>query len=73
MSYTSEFVESIEKPGQFWERQSNKISWFQSPENILTKDEHGFSQWFKGGTLNTCYLALDKHVATGRGSQAALI
>ena len=73
MSYTSEFVESIEKPGQFWERQSNKISWFQSPENILTKDEHGFYQWFKGGTLNTCYLALDKHVATGRGSQAALI
>ena len=73
MSYTSEFVESIEKPGQFWKRQSNKISWFQSPENILTKDEHGFYQWFKGGTLNTCYLALDKHVATGRGSQAALI
>ena len=36
MSYTSEFVESIEKPGQFWKRQSNKISWFQSPENILT-------------------------------------
>ena len=73
MSYTSEFVESIEKPGQFWKRQSNKISWFQSPENILTKDQHGFSQWFKGGTLNTCYLALDKHVANGRGSQAALI
>ena len=73
MSYTSEFVESIEKPAQFWERQSNKISWFQSPENILTKDDHGFYRWFKGGTLNTCYLALDKHVATGRGSQAALI
>ena len=73
MSYTSEFVESIEKPAQFWERQSNKISWFQSPENILTKDDHGFYQWFKGGTLNTCYLALDKHVASGRGSQAALI
>jgi len=73
MSYTSEFVESIEKPAQFWERQSNKISWFQSPENILTKNDHGFYQWFKGGTLNTCYLALDKHVAAGRGCQAALI
>ena len=73
MSYTSEFVESIEKPAQFWERQSNKISWFQSPENILTKDDHGFYQWFKGGTLNTCYLALDKHVAAGRGGQTALI
>ena len=73
MSYTNEFVESIEKPVQFWERQSNKISWFKSPENILTKDDHGFYQWYKGGTLNTCYLALDKHVASGRGSQAALI
>ncbi|HTV00851.1 MAG TPA: AMP-binding protein, partial [Luteitalea sp.] len=30
-------------------------------------------QWFAGGTLNTCYNALDRHVAHGRGDQNALI
>ena len=39
MFYASDFVESIEKPVKFWEMQSDKISWFQTPENILTKDE----------------------------------
>ncbi|MEM9303003.1 MAG: propionyl-CoA synthetase, partial [Pseudomonadota bacterium] len=30
-------------------------------------------RWFAGGELNTCYNALDRHVAAGRGGQAALI
>ncbi|MAG20591.1 MAG: hypothetical protein CMF77_00255 [Candidatus Marinimicrobia bacterium] len=29
--------------------------------------------WFEGGSLNTSYLALDYHVANGRGHQPALI
>ena len=73
MSYTNDFIESIEKPVQFWERQSDKISWFQTPENILTKDDKGFYHWFEGGKLNTCYLALDQHVINGHGNQPALI
>ena len=73
MSYSNEFKESIEKPEQFWLRQAKKIDWIKFPEKILTQDERGFYQWFKGGTLNTCYLALDKHVDAGRGGQAALI
>ena len=73
MFYASDFVESIDKPAQFWERQSDKISWFQSPKNILTKDDKGFYHWFEGGKLNTCYLALDQHVINGHGNQPALI
>jgi len=73
MFYASDFVESIDKPAQFWERQSDKISWFQSPKNILTKDDKGFYHWFEGGKLNTCYLALDQHVINGYGNQPALI
>jgi len=73
MSYINDFIESIEKPVQFWERQSDKISWFQTPENILTKDDKGFYHWFEGGKLNTCYLALDQHVINGHGNQPALI
>ena len=30
-------------------------------------------RWFKGGELNTCYNALDRHVENGRADQVALI
>ena len=33
----------------------------------------GFYRWFRGGKLNTSYLALDVHVEQGRGDQPALI
>ncbi len=73
MSYLSDFRQSIENPEQFWSRQAGKIDWFKSPKKILSQDNSGFYHWFEDGTLNTCYLALDKHVADGRGSQPALI
>ena len=73
MSYSNEFKESIEKPEQFWLRQAEKIDWFKFPGKILTQDERGFYRWFEGGSLNTCFLALDQHVNNGRGNQLALI
>ena len=73
MSYSNKFKESIEKPEQFWFRQAEKIDWFKFPEKILTQDDRGFYRWFEGGSLNTCYLALDQHVNNGRANQPALI
>ncbi len=73
MSYLTQFKESIDNPESFWKRQSEKIDWFKRPESILTQDESGFYRWFDGGRLNTCQLALDVHVANGRGEQPALI
>ena len=32
-----------------------------------------FYRWFRGGRLNTCFNAVDRHVAAGRGAQAAII
>ena len=32
-----------------------------------------FHRWFRGGVLNTCYNALDRHADGGRGDQPALI
>ena len=73
MGYLKEFKESIDQPEQFWKRQAKKIHWFSSPESILSHDENDFYRWFKGGTMNTCHLALDIHVENGRGNQLALI
>ena len=73
MSYYNDFSESIERPRRFWARQSEKINWFDPPREILTQDDRGFYHWFDGGTLNTCFLALDQHVINGQGDQPALL
>ncbi len=49
------------------------MPWFKAPENILSSDENGVQRWFADGEMNTAYMALDHHVAQGRGKQTALI
>ncbi|PWK28568.1 propionyl-CoA synthetase [Arcicella aurantiaca] len=73
MKYQEKYNFSIHNKEQFWAEQANKIAWFKKPETILSQDEDGFYRWFKGGKLNTSYLALDFHVENGRGEQDALI
>ncbi len=73
MSYQKEYRESIENPEAFWSRQAELITWYEKPKSILSQDEKGFYHWFKGGKLNTSYLALDFHMENGRAEQAALI
>jgi len=60
-------------PVAYWKEQAKAIDWFKFPENILSKDEEELYRWYKGGQLNTCYLALDYHVNNGRAAQTALI
>jgi len=71
--YESDYKSSIESPELFWGEQAKALNWFQEPKEILSKNESGLYRWFKGGTLNTSYLALDYHVEQGRGDQTALI
>ncbi len=40
---------------------------------MLDDSRAPFTKWFNGGVLNTCHNAIDRHVADGRASQAALI
>ena len=73
MNYQKVFDNSIQKPEAFWQEQAQNVKWFKEPDTILSKDEKGFYRWFKGGRLNSCYLAVDYHVEQGRGAQPALI
>jgi acyl-coenzyme A synthetase/AMP-(fatty) acid ligase len=73
MSYDKIFRRSIEDREGFWKEQAEAVNWFKAPEEILSKDEKGHYRWYKGGKLNTCYLALDHHVENGRADQLALI
>ncbi|MCZ6887666.1 MAG: propionyl-CoA synthetase [Gammaproteobacteria bacterium] len=73
MSYATEYQRSLSDPEAFWREKAREIDWFEFPETILDQDENGAWRWFRGGKLNTAWLALDRHVQAGRGDQTALI
>ncbi len=72
-TYEAAYRQSIAEPEVFWAEQAKQLTWFTFPSAILSTDENGFYRWYKGGKLNTSYLALDYHIEQGRGGQPALI
>ncbi|WP_417591141.1 propionyl-CoA synthetase [Owenweeksia hongkongensis] len=70
--YKTEFNNSITNPIDFWGKEAKHLDWFKQPDEVLSKDDNGFFRWFKGGLINTCYLALDYHVENGRANQVAM-
>ena len=73
MSYAKEYQASIDSPAKFWGDKAKQLPWFKAPRKILSTDKNGIQRWFADGEMNTCYMALDHHVAQGRGEQIALI
>ncbi len=71
-AYQSEYQRSIEHPEAFWAEQAQRIPWFRQPHEILGYDQQGHARWYADGELNTCYVAIDHHVAEGRGEQPAI-
>jgi hypothetical protein len=71
--YLEEYQQSIEHPEAFWQGKANALPWFDFPKSILSKDENGIDRWFADGVMNTSFMAIDHHVNTGRGDQAAII
>ena len=72
-TYARVYNRSLLDPEGFWADQAAGIPWIVAPENILDRDQNGVWRWFSDGVLNSCYVALDQHVAAGRGDQPALI
>ncbi len=73
MSYDEIYARSMEDPDGFWGEVAGDISWNKPWDSVLDASNKPFYRWFKGAELNTCYNALDYHVESGRGDQAALI
>src|SRR5690348_12554607 len=57
----------------FWAEAAQAIDWEKRWDTVLDASRPPFYRWFKGGRLNTCFNALDRHVDGGRAQQAALI
>ena len=70
--YHAAFRQSLEDPDAFWAEAARAIDWNTPPPRVLDADHPPFYRWFTGGSLNTCYNAVDRHVAAGRGDQAAV-
>ncbi|MEU5865965.1 propionyl-CoA synthetase [Nonomuraea sp. NPDC047529] len=66
--YDEAYRRSISHPEEFWAEAARDIDWDVAPA-VVTDG----SRWFPDGRLNTCHNAVDRHVAAGRGGQAALI
>lgn len=73
MTYRDEYAAATADQSQFWREKSTLIDWYKSPTSIVSTDTANNTYWFADGELNTAYLALDKHVDSGRAEQVALI
>ena len=59
-------------PQGFWGEAAEAIDWYEKPKQVFDKSQGLYGRWFPGGVVNTCYNALDRHIAT-RNDQVALI
>jgi propionyl-CoA synthetase len=71
--YDRIFRKSIEHPEEFWREAAKDIQWYTDYTRVLDDSNPPLYRWFTGGEINTCYNALDYHVASGRAEQIALI
>jgi propionyl-CoA synthetase len=71
--YQEAFNLSLSDPEKFWGNAANQVKWTKKYDKVVHCDEPPFYRWFKGGKINTCYNALDRHVDEGNGERIALI
>src|SRR6266853_459701 len=71
--YAETYRRSIEQPEEFWAEAAEAIDWERRWDRVLDDSRPPFFRWFPGASLNTCWNAVDRHVAAGRGERAALI
>ncbi len=72
-AYAAAYEQSITDPEAFWGEAATAIEWTAPPSQVLDASNPPFYRWFRGGRLNTCFNALDRHVRDGRADQDALI
>jgi propionyl-CoA synthetase len=71
--YAEAYRRSLERPEEFWAEAAEAIDWERRWDRVLDASRPPFSRWFPGARLNTCWNALDRHVAGGHGERTALI
>jgi propionyl-CoA synthetase len=65
--------DSLRNPEAFWLEAARAIDWFRAPRRAFDANAGVYGRWYPDGIVNTCHNAVDRHVAAGRGDQAAFI
>ncbi|MEM9228927.1 MAG: AMP-binding protein [Pseudomonadota bacterium] len=73
MGYKETYAAWQADPEAFWMRAAEAIDWDKAPSRALDDSAAPLYQWYTDGQMNTCYNAVDRHVASGRGGQVAVI
>ncbi|MBX9739845.1 MAG: propionyl-CoA synthetase [Beijerinckiaceae bacterium] len=60
-------------PSAFWGEAAKAIDWIEAPRQIFDAEQGPYGRWFPDAVCNTCYNAIDRHVANGRADQPAII
>src|SRR3954470_14198931 len=71
--YHEVHARSLSDPEGFWAEAAREIDWIEPARKIFDPSMGAYGRWFTGAVVNTCYNALDRHVANGRADQVAFI
>jgi propionyl-CoA synthetase len=71
--YHEVYARSVRDPQGFWGEAAQAIDWIEPPKQVFDPAAGVYGRWFPGGVCNTCWNAVDRHVMSGRGDQAAII
>lgn len=71
--YHEVYARAQQDPAGFWAEAAKEIDWIKPATKVFDASAGIYGRWFVGATCNTCYNALDRHVANGRADQVALI
>ncbi|WP_419913853.1 propionyl-CoA synthetase [Hoeflea sp.] len=73
MSYAETYARWKADPEDFWGEAAEDIDWFTPAARVFDPDVGAYGRWFPGATCNTCWNAVDRHVAAGHADRKALI
>lgn len=72
MTYAETYAAWAADPEAYWMQLADSLEWDRKPTRAQQGDG-AHPDWFADGTLNTCANAVDRHVAAGKGAQAAIL
>jgi propionyl-CoA synthetase len=73
MKYKDVYDSWAKDPEGFWMTAAEAIDWESPPSKALFDENAPLYEWFSDAKVNTCWNAVDRHVAGGRADQTAII
>src|SRR6188472_3453813 len=61
--YHEVHARSLRDPEGFWAEAAREIDWIEPAKKVFDPAMGLYGRWFAGAVVNTCYNALDRHVA----------